>query len=110
LKNHIRQTFEHQVPDQGRKVYIEIIPEVLELLRIADGLQAGILLQKCLECLVPRKFLDVRHIRVPLIFFIVALTRFKVDMESPPSSGYKKPLAVSPLTTAGVCIKGITSF
>ena len=66
LKNEIRQTFEHQVTDERRKVDIEIIPEILQLLRIVDDLQVGVALQNRLERLVPRKFAALHHDRVPL--------------------------------------------
>ncbi len=42
LENDIRQALQHEVPDQWRKIDVQVIAVVFELLRIIDHLQTGI--------------------------------------------------------------------
>jgi hypothetical protein len=61
LENEVGTAVEQEVADEGRKVYVEIMAVVFELIRPIQGLQVRVFPEKCFDLLEPIGSFFVYH-------------------------------------------------
>jgi hypothetical protein len=55
LEDEIGQAFEHEVPNEGRKIDVDVLSVILKFLRVFDDPQVRIPMQNALEGFPPRR-------------------------------------------------------